>query len=96
LPSTRPAPSTTDRGVESAHAFGGLLDRRGDAILAGDVHALVARSRTQLSDRRRALFVVDVEQGDAGAVCDKMPGHGKAESGNAAADDGLDVIQLHE
>jgi hypothetical protein len=41
------------------------------------------------------LYIVDVEQGDLRALRDEVFGDGEAESGSAAGDDGLDLIELH-
>ena len=46
-------------------------------------------------NRGRALVVVDVEQRDLRAVGEEMTGHGMAEPGDAAGDDGLDLVELH-
>ena len=42
-----------------------------------------------------ALLLVDIEQRDLAAVGDEMLRHRVTQSGGAAGDDGLDLIELH-
>jgi hypothetical protein len=66
-----------------------------DTIFGGDVGAEETRRRTQLLCGGMALLVVDVEQCNLTAVGDKMLRHRVAETGGAAGDDCLDLIELH-
>ena len=64
------------------------------SVFRGHVGAEVAAG-AELGGRRVAFLVVDVEQRDLAAVRDEMLCDREAETGCAAGDDGLDLIELH-
>ncbi len=72
-----------------------VLQRCGDVAFAGHVGAEVRRVAAEFRGRRVTLLVVDVEQRDLRAVRDEMLRDRVAETGGAAGDDGLDLIELH-
>ncbi|CAM5471471.1 hypothetical protein RLIN73S_03407 [Rhodanobacter lindaniclasticus] len=67
----------------------------GHAVLGGDVGAQEACGLAEFLRRGLALVLIDVEQRDLAAMRHEGPRHRVAETGGAAGDDGLDLIELH-
>src|SRR5690606_31947318 len=66
------------------------------AGLVADVGAEIAGLVVaQFGDGGGALVVVEIEQRDLAAVGDQVAGHGEAEAGDAAGDDGAGGLELH-
>ena len=65
------------------------------AVFGGDIGAEEARRVAQFLRGRVTFLVVDVEQRDLAAMRDEMLRHRVAETGGAAGDDCLYLIELH-